>query len=55
MNYGSRRDALPASAIVRAIEHALEQPEDVDVNELVVQPTAQLVLAFPNPFMAMYI
>ncbi len=37
-----RRDALPASAIARAIAYAIEQPADVDVNELVVRPTAQL-------------
>ncbi|MGK9185684.1 SDR family oxidoreductase [Priestia filamentosa] len=37
-----RRDALPASAIARAIAYAIEQPEDVDVNELVIRPIAQL-------------
>jgi NADP-dependent 3-hydroxy acid dehydrogenase YdfG len=37
-----RRDAIPASAIARAITYAIEQPTDVDVNELVVRPTAQL-------------
>lgn len=37
-----RRDALPAAAIARAIAYAIEQPADVDVNELVVRPTAQL-------------
>lgn len=37
-----RRDALPASAIARAIAYAIEQPADIDVNELVVRPTAQL-------------
>ncbi|OZB98718.1 SDR family oxidoreductase [Paenibacillus sp. XY044] len=37
-----RRNALPASAIARAIAYAIEQPADVDVNELVVRPTAQL-------------
>lgn len=37
-----RRDALPASAIARAIAYAIGQPADVDVNELVVRPTAQL-------------
>ncbi len=37
-----RRDALSASAIARAIAYAIEQPEDVDVNELVIRPTAQL-------------
>ncbi|MCI3920783.1 SDR family oxidoreductase [Paenibacillus sp. TRM 82003] len=37
-----RRDAIPASAIARAIAYAIEQPAEVDVNELVVRPTAQL-------------
>ncbi|WP_080835693.1 SDR family oxidoreductase [Cohnella massiliensis] len=37
-----RRDAIPASAIARAIAYAIEQPAYVDVNELVVRPTAQL-------------
>lgn len=37
-----RRDAIPASAIARAITYAIEQPAEVDVNELVVRPTAQL-------------
>ena len=34
-----RRNALPASAIARAIAYAIEQPEGVDVNEVVVRPT----------------
>jgi NADP-dependent 3-hydroxy acid dehydrogenase YdfG len=37
-----RRDALPADAIGRAIAYALEQPDDVDVNEIIVRPTAQV-------------
>lgn len=37
-----RRNALPASASARAIAYAIEQPADVDVNELVVRPTARL-------------
>jgi NADP-dependent 3-hydroxy acid dehydrogenase YdfG len=36
-----RRDAIPASAIASAIAYAIEQPADVDVNELVIRPTAQ--------------
>ncbi len=36
-----RRDLLPADAIARAIAYAVDQPADVDVNELVVRPTAQ--------------
>ncbi|WP_026910315.1 SDR family oxidoreductase [Patulibacter minatonensis] len=37
-----RRDALPASAVARAIAYAIDQPDDVDVNEIVVRPTAQV-------------
>ena len=33
--------AMPADAIARAIAFAIEQPSDVDVNEIVVRPTAQ--------------
>ncbi|MDR0181830.1 SDR family oxidoreductase [Lysobacter arvi] len=36
-----RKDVLPADAIARAIAFAIGQPADVDVNELVVRPTAQ--------------
>lgn len=36
-----RRDLLPADAIARAIAYAITQPPEVDVNELVVRPTAQ--------------
>lgn len=36
-----RRDLLPAEAIARAIAYAVAQPPEVDVNELVVRPTAQ--------------
>ena len=32
---------LPAEAIARAIAYALEQPADVDVNEVVVRPAGQ--------------
>lgn len=35
-----RAIALQPSAIARAVRFALEQPEDVDVNEIVVRPTA---------------
>ncbi|PWR19420.1 SDR family oxidoreductase [Zavarzinia aquatilis] len=31
--------ALTADAIARAIAYAIEQPEDVDVNEIIVRPT----------------
>jgi NADP-dependent 3-hydroxy acid dehydrogenase YdfG len=33
--------AIPPDAIVRAIAFAIEQPSDVDVNEIVIRPTAQ--------------
>src|SRR3954449_2446932 len=36
-----RTIAIPASAIARAIAFAIEQPSDVDVNEIVVRPTSQ--------------
>ncbi len=36
-----RKDLLPADAIARAIAFAIGQPADVDVNELLVRPTAQ--------------
>jgi NADP-dependent 3-hydroxy acid dehydrogenase YdfG len=36
-----RADALAASAVGRAIAYAVDQPDDVDVNEIVIRPTAQ--------------
>jgi NADP-dependent 3-hydroxy acid dehydrogenase YdfG len=33
--------AIPADSIARAIAYAIEQPADVDINEIVVRPTAQ--------------
>lgn len=35
-----RKIAIPAEAIARAVAYAIEQPDDVDVSELVVRPTA---------------
>ena len=35
-----RSIAIPPEAIARAIAFAVEQPEDVDVNEIIVRPTA---------------
>lgn len=35
-----RRIALKADAIARAIAYAVEQPDDVDVNEIIVRPSA---------------
>lgn len=34
--------AMPPDAIARAIAFAIEQPADVDVNEIVIRPTAQI-------------
>jgi NADP-dependent 3-hydroxy acid dehydrogenase YdfG len=33
--------AIPASAIARAIAYAIEQPGDVEVDEMVIRPTVQ--------------
>ena len=33
---------IPPSAIARAIAFAIEQPADVDMNELVIRPTAHV-------------
>jgi NADP-dependent 3-hydroxy acid dehydrogenase YdfG len=35
-----RRVAIDADAIARAISYAIEQPDDVDVSEIIVRPTA---------------
>jgi NADP-dependent 3-hydroxy acid dehydrogenase YdfG len=35
-----REIAIPAMAIAKAIAFAIEQPSDVDVNEIIVRPTA---------------
>lgn len=35
-----RQIAIPAEAIARAIAFAIEQPNDVDVSEIIVRPTA---------------
>lgn len=37
-----RRDLLPADAIARAVAYAIAEPGDVDVNEIVIRPTAQV-------------
>jgi NADP-dependent 3-hydroxy acid dehydrogenase YdfG len=34
--------AMPPDAVARAIAFALEQPAEVDVNELILRPTAQV-------------
>ncbi|ATB50311.1 SDR family oxidoreductase [Corallococcus macrosporus] len=36
-----RKVAIPPEAIARSIAFAIEQPDDVDVNEIIVRPTAQ--------------
>jgi NADP-dependent 3-hydroxy acid dehydrogenase YdfG len=36
-----RKTAVPADTIARAIAYAMEQPGDVDINEIVIRPTAQ--------------
>jgi len=33
---------IPPTAIARAIAFAIEQPDEIDVNEIVVRPTAQV-------------
>ena len=33
--------AMPPDAIARSIAFAIEQPADIDVNEIVIRPTAQ--------------
>jgi len=36
-----RKDVIPGLAIAKAVAFAIAQPADVDVNEIVVRPTAQ--------------
>ena len=33
--------AIPAASVARAIAYAIEQPDDVSINEIVLRPTAQ--------------
>lgn len=33
--------AIPADSIARAVAYAIDQPSDVDVNEMIIRPTAQ--------------
>lgn len=33
--------AIPAESIARAVAYAIDQPADVDVNEIIIRPTAQ--------------
>jgi NADP-dependent 3-hydroxy acid dehydrogenase YdfG len=41
--YEIYQNAIPPSAIARAILFAIEQPANVDINEIVVRPTAQVI------------
>jgi NADP-dependent 3-hydroxy acid dehydrogenase YdfG len=36
------KDAIPAASVARAIAFAIEQPDDVDINEIVIRPTRQV-------------
>jgi NADP-dependent 3-hydroxy acid dehydrogenase YdfG len=36
-----REQAIPADAVARAIAYAIEQPADVDINEILLRPTVQ--------------
>lgn len=33
--------AIDSDAVARAIVYAIEQPADVDINEIILRPTAQ--------------
>ena len=33
--------ALPADTVARAIAYAINEPEDVDINEILIRPQAQ--------------
>lgn len=35
------KQAIPADSVARAIAYAIEQPRDVDINEIVLRPTVQ--------------
>lgn len=35
------KQAIPAASVARAIAFAIEQPDDVDINEIVIRPTKQ--------------
>lgn len=36
------QQAIPAASVARAIAFAIEQPDDVDINEIVIRPTKQV-------------
>lgn len=33
--------AIPALSIAKAVAYAIEQPDDVDINEIIIRPTIQ--------------
>ena len=35
------KQAIPSASVARAIAFAIEQPDDVDINEIVMRPTRQ--------------
>ncbi|MGF9567499.1 SDR family oxidoreductase [Neorhizobium sp. BT27B] len=39
--HGFYEQAIPASSVARAIAFAIEQPDDVDINAIVIRPTVQ--------------
>lgn len=39
---GFYEQAIPADSVARAIAYAIEQPADVDINEIVLRPTSQV-------------
>jgi 2,4-dienoyl-CoA reductase-like NADH-dependent reductase (Old Yellow Enzyme family) len=36
------KQAIPAASVARAVAFAIEQPADVDINEIVLRPTRQV-------------
>ncbi|MCY9783811.1 SDR family oxidoreductase [Nocardiopsis sp. EMB25] len=38
---GYRAARIPSDAVARAVAYAIDQPADVDVNEIIIRPTAQ--------------
>jgi NADP-dependent 3-hydroxy acid dehydrogenase YdfG len=36
-----RANEIPADSVARAIAYAIEEPAKVDINEIVIRPTAQ--------------
>nr|WP_315394566.1 SDR family oxidoreductase [uncultured Duganella sp.] len=36
------KQAIPAASVARAVAYAIEQPDDVDINEIVLRPTRQV-------------